>query len=134
MIHSTTTNGPGGEPQPNWQMLATTTRMTFKTEDYVTASCQVCVWSLTWTMPQKETDSSIQLSFSEPILSESLNAENSLCWMRMGKVSWCVQYERFDAVFTPSSALIISGNTASKSAPGLQTSAEILRWFHRNIV
>ena len=61
----------------NGQMLETTTRMTFKTEDYVDRIQP----RLLLVTPQDNTsgvatDSSIQLSFSEPILSESLNAKN----------------------------------------------------------
>ena len=81
----------------NGQMLETTTRMTFKTEDYVDRIPP----RLLLVTPQDNasgvaTDSSIQLTFSEPILSESLNAENfSLLDAQWAKCPRCVQYERF---------------------------------------
>ena len=91
----------------NGQMLKTTTRMTFKTEDYVDRIPP----RLLLVTPQDNisgvaTDSSIQLSFSEPILSESLNAENFSLLDADGKsVPGVFNSSGSDAVFTPSSAL-----------------------------
>ena len=111
----------------NGQMLETTNRMTFKTEDYVDRIPP----RLLLVTPQDNasgvaTDSSIQLTFSEPILSESLNAENfSLLDANGQSVPGMFNTSGSDAVFTHSAALDHFGNTASKSAPGSQTSAEI---------
>ena len=72
----------------NGQMLETTTRMTFKTVDYEDRIQP----RLLLVTPQDNasgvaTDSSIQLTFSEPILSESLNAENFSLLDAIGRVS-----------------------------------------------
>ena len=81
----------------NGQMLETTTRMTFKIEDYVDRVQP----RLLLVTPQDNasgvaTDSSVQLSFSEPILSESLNAENfSLLDATWAECPRNVQYQRF---------------------------------------
>ena len=111
----------------NGQMLETTTRMTFKTEDYVDHIPP----RLLLVTPQDNAsgvarDSSIQLTFSEPILSESLNAENfSLLDANGQSVPGVFNTSGSDVIFTHRQPWIISGNTASKSAPGSQTSAEI---------
>ena len=76
-------------------MLETTTRMTFKTEDYVDRIQP----RLLLVTPQDNasgvaTDSSIQLTFSEPILLESLNAESFSLLDANAKCPRCVQYQR----------------------------------------
>ena len=91
----------------NGQMLETTTRMTFKTEDYVDRIQP----RLLLVTPQDNAsgvaiDSSIELTFSEPILSESLNAENfSLLDANGQSVPGVFNTSGSDAVFTPSAAL-----------------------------
>ncbi len=81
--------------------------MTFKTEDYVDRIQP----RLLLVTPQDNasrvaTDSSIQLTFSEPILSESLNAENfSLLDADGQSVPGMFNTSGSDAVFTPSAAL-----------------------------
>ena len=80
----------------NGQMLETTTRMTFKTEDYVDRIPP----RLLMVTPQHNssgvaTDSSIHLTFSEPILSESLNAENFSLLDADAKCPRCFQYQQF---------------------------------------
>ena len=91
----------------NGQILEITTRMTFKTEDYVDRIPP----RLLLVTPQDNasglaTDSSIQLSFSEPILSESLNAENfSLLDANGQSVPGMFNKSGSNAVFTPSAAL-----------------------------
>ena len=91
----------------NGQILEITTRMTFKTEDYVDRIPP----RLLLVTPQDNasglaTDSSIQLSFSEPILSESLNAENfSLLDVNGQSIPGVFNTSGSDAVFTPSAAL-----------------------------
>ena len=91
----------------NGQMLETTTRMTFKTEDYVDRIPP----RLLLVTPQDNasevaTDSSIKLNFSEPILSESLYAENfSLLDADGERVSGVFNTSGSDAVFTTSAAL-----------------------------
>ncbi len=88
-------------------MLETTTRMTFKTEDYVDRIQP----RLLLVTPQDNasgvaTDSSIQLTFSEPILSESLNVENFFLLDADGQsVPGVFNTSGSDAVFTPSAAL-----------------------------
>ena len=91
----------------NGQMLETTSRMTFQTEDYVDRIPP----RLLLVTPQDNasgvaTDSSIQLTFSEPILSESLNAENfSLLNANEQSVHGVFNTSGSNAVFTPSAAL-----------------------------
>ncbi|MEC7630435.1 MAG: Ig-like domain-containing protein, partial [SAR324 cluster bacterium] len=91
----------------NGQMLETTNRMTFKTEDYVDRIPP----RLLLVTPQNNasgvaTDSSIELTFSDPILSESLNAENfSLLDANGQSVPGVFNSSGSDAVFTPSAAL-----------------------------
>ena len=81
--------------------------MTFKTEDYVDR-IQPSLLLLT---PQDNasgvaTDYSIQLTFSEPILSESLNAENFSLLDAIGQsIPGVFNTSGSDAVFTPSAAL-----------------------------
>ena len=93
----------------NGQMLETTTRMTFKTEDYVDRIPP----RLLLVTPQNNasgvaTDSSIQLTFSEPILSESLNAENfSLLDANRQSVPGVFNTSGSDVVFTPLSLIHI---------------------------
>ena len=84
-------------------MLETTTRMTFKTEDCVDRIQP----RLLLVTPQDNasgvvTDSYIQLTFSEPILSESLNAENfSLLDANGQSVPGLFNTSVFDTAFTP---------------------------------
>ena len=91
----------------NGQMLETTTRMTFKTEDYEDRIPP----RLLLVTPQDNAsgvaiDTSIELTFSEPILSESLNAENfSLLDVNGQSVPGVFNTSGSDAVFTPSAAL-----------------------------
>ena len=109
----------------NGQMLETTIRMTFKTEDYEDRIPP----RLLLVTPQDNasgvaTDSSIQMTFSEPILSESLNAENFSLLDANGKVSPVCSIPAVLMRFLPHlQPWIISGNTASKSEPGSQNSA-----------
>ena len=111
----------------NGQLLEITTRMTFKIEDYVDRIQP----RLLLVTPQDNasgvaTDSSIQLSFSEPILSESLNAGNfSLLYANGQSIPGVLNTSGSDAVLPPRQPWIIFGNTTSKSAPGSQNSAEI---------
>ena len=112
----------------NGQMLETTTRMTFKTDDYVDRiHPRLLLVTPQDTASGVATDSSIELTFSEPILSESLNAENfSLLDADEQSVPGVFNTSVCDAVFLPhQQPWIIFGNTASKSGPGSRTSAEI---------
>ena len=86
----------------NGQMLETTTRMTFKTEEYVDRIPP----RLLLVTPQDNAsgvaiDTSIVLTFSEPILSESLNAENfSLLDANGQSIPGVFNTSGSDAVFT----------------------------------
>ena len=76
----------------NGQMLETTNRMTFKTEDYLDRIHPRLVLVTTQDNASGvATDSSIQLSFSETIISENLNAEN---FSLLDANPRCGQYQR----------------------------------------
>ena len=88
-------------------MLETTTRMTFKTEDYeVRIPPRLLLVTPQDNASGVTTDSSIELAFSEPILSESLNTENfSLLDANWQSVPGVFNTSGCDAVFTPLAAL-----------------------------
>ena len=121
----------------NGQMLETTTRMTFKTVDYEDRIPP----RLLLVTPQDNassvaTDSSIELSFSEPILSESLNAENfSLLDADEQSVPDVFNISVCDAVFYPISSLgSFSGIPHSNRDRDHRPQRKFPRWFQRNIV
>ena len=120
----------------NGQMLETTTRMTFKTEDYVDRIPP----RLLLVTPQDNasgvvTDSSIQLSLSEPILSESLNAENFSLLMPLDKVSPVCSIRAVLMRFLPhQQPWIISGIPHPNLHRDHRPKRKFPRWFQRNIV